>query len=317
MNKTAVDLTIKNISSSQRDIALLIPQGTLPQNITLPSQMSLYGKLHGNTGKLIGDLNLKSSLGNAFLKARMEKITNPDQSVYDLQLNTAALDLGTILQDTANLGPVSADFHIQGNGYDPQTANASLSGKIRSAIIRQYEYRDLNLKGTIARQQATVHADIADPNIHFSADAMADLAKAYPSLQLNARIDSIKTRALHLTGDELIYRGNIQGDFANTNPDSLDGKLFILESLLVHNQQRVQMDTIQLLAGINDSSARYIQLNSDVVKAQLRGRYKLTELGSVFEQAIQPYFNFTDTGSVKQPEPYDFNIHANIINVRR
>ncbi len=313
MNKLDADLTIKNISSSQRDMALFIPKGTLPQNITLPSQMNLYGKLHGNTGKLTGDLNLKTSLGNAFLKARTEKITNPDQSVYDLQLNTAALDLGTILQDTANLGPVSADFHIQGNGYDTQTANASLTGKIRSAIIRQYEYRDLNLKGSIANQQATIHADIADPNIHFAADAMANLSKAYPSIQLNARIDSIKARALHLTGDELIYRGSIQGDFTNTNPDSLDGKLFILESLLVHNQQRVQMDTIQLLAGVNDS-ARYIQLNSDVVNAQLRGRYKLTELGNVFEQAIQPYFSMADTGSVKQPEPYDFTIHANVIN---
>jgi hypothetical protein len=313
MNKLDADLTIKNISSSQRDMALFIPKGTLPQNIALPSQMNLYGKLHGNTGKLIGDLNLKTSLGNAFLKARTEKITNPDQSVYDLQLNTAALDLGTILQDTTNLGPVSADFHIQGNGYDTRTANASLTGKIRSAVISQYEYLDLNLKGSIANQQATIHADIVDPNIHFTANAMADLTKAYPSIQLNARIDSIKTRALHLTGNELIYRGSIRGDFTNTNPDSLDGKLFILESLLVHNQQRVQMDTIQLLAGVNDS-ARYIQLNSDVVNAQLRGRYKLTELGNIFEQAIQPYFMMSDTGSAKKPEPYDFTVHANVIN---
>lgn len=313
MNKLGADLSIKNISSSQKDIALFVPAGTLPQGITLPSQMSLYGKLNGNTGKLAADLVLKTSLGNATLEGRTDKITDPDRSVYDLQLNTAALDLGTILQDTANLGPLSADFHVQGNGYDTRTARASLTGKIRSAVIKQYEYRDLNMKGTIAGQQATIHADIADPNIHFAADAMADLTKAYPSVQLNARIDSIKTRALHLTGDELIYRGTIRGDFKNTDPDSLDGKLFILESLLVHNQQRVQMDTIQLLAGMNDT-ARYVQLNSDVMNAQLLGRYKLTELGSVFQQAIQPYFAMADTNSAKKPEPYDFTINANIIN---
>lgn len=313
MNKLGADLTIKSISSSQRDMALFIPAGTLPQGITLPSQMNLYGKLNGNTSKLTADLILRTSLGNASLKGRTEKITDPDQSVYDLQLNTTALDLGTILQDTTNLGPVSADFHIKGNGYNTKTANASLTGKIKSALIKQYEYRDLNIKGMIADQEATVHADMADPNIHFAAGAMADLSKAYPSIQLNARIDSIKTRALHLTGDELIYRGSIQGDFKNTNPDSLDGKLFILESLLVHNQQRVQMDTIQLQAGMNDS-ARYVQLNSDVVNAQLLGQYKLTELGSIFEQAIQPYFGMADTSSAKKPEPYDFTIQANVIN---
>lgn len=313
MNKLSADLSIKNISSSQRDIALFVPAGNLPQNITLPSQMNVSGKLNGNTGKLTTNLLLKTSLGNASLEGTMERIADPKRSVYDLQLNTTSLDLGTILQNKENLGPVSADFHIKGNGYDTKTANATLAGKIKSAIIKQYEYRDLNMQGTIANQQATVHADIADPNIHFAADATADLSKEYPSVQLNATIDSIKMQALHLTGDELIYRGNVQGDFKNTNPDSLDGTLFILQSLLVHNQQRVQMDTIQLLAGANDS-ARYVQLNSDVVNARLLGRYKLTELVSIFQNAIQPYFAMADADSAKKPEPYDFTINANIIN---
>lgn len=313
MNNLGADLAIKNISSSQRDIALFVPRGTLPNNITLPAKINLSGKLNGNAGNLATNLLLKTSLGNASVKGTMRQISDSKKSSYDLQLNTASLDLGTILQNKNNLGPVSADLHIKGNGYDTKTANASLTGKIKSAIIKQYEYRDLNMKGTIADQQATVHADIADPNIHFAVDAAADLSKEYPSVQLHATIDSIKTQPLHLTSDELIYRGNVSGDFKNTNPDSLDGTLFILQSLLVHNQQRVQMDTIQLLAGMNDS-ARYIQLNSDVLNAQLLGRYKLTELGSIFQNAIQPYFAMAATDSAKKPEPYNFTINANIIN---
>src|SRR5690606_11556700 len=72
-------------------------------------------------------------------------------------------------------------------------------------------------------------------------------------------------------------------------------------------------DTIQLLAGANDS-ARYVQLNSDVVNARLLGRYRLTELSSIFQQAVQPYFGMADSGSAKKPNPYDFTINANIIN---
>lgn len=313
LNKLGGDLSIKNISSSQKDIALFVPAGTLPQNITLPSHMNVSGKLNGNAGKLAASLLLKTSSGNASLRGTMEQIADPRRSAYDLRLSTTSLDLGSILQDKENLGPVSADFHIKGNGYDTKTANATLTGKIRSAIIKQYEYRDLNMKATIADRQATVHADIADPNIHFAADATARLSTEYPSVQLNASIDSIKTQALHLTRDELIYRGNVKGDFKNTDPDSLDGTLFILQSLLVYNQQRVQMDTIQLLAGANDS-ARYVKLNSDVVNARLLGRYKLTGLGSIFRDAIQPYFAMAATAPAKKPEPYDFTINANITN---
>jgi hypothetical protein len=201
LNKLSADLSIKNISSSQRDIALFVPAGTLPQNIALPSQMNVSGKLNGNAGKLVTNLLLKTSSGNTSLRGTMEQIADPRRSAYDLQLSTTSLDLGSILQDKENFGPVSADFHIKGNGYHTKTANASLDGKIRSATIKKYEYRDLNIRGTIADQEATVHADIADPNIHFAADARADLSKAYPAVALNAVIDSIKAQPLHLSAN--------------------------------------------------------------------------------------------------------------------
>ncbi len=313
VNKMSAHLTIKNISTSKRDMDLLIPTGTIPQNITVPNQMQLSGKLNGDMGNLSADLLLKTTLGNIAVKGTMQQMAEPQKSVYDMQLQSQSLDLGTILQNRENLGPVTADVIIKGKGYDIKTAAASLDGKIQSAMLKQYEYRDLNISGSIAGQQAKVHADIADPNIHFAADAMADLSTAYPSIQLNATIDSIKMQPLHFTEDMMMYRGKIEGDFQNSNPDSLDGKLFILQSLLVHNQQRLQMDSIQLLAGTNDT-ARYIQLNTDILNAKLWGKYKLTDLGNVFSQAIQPYFSIADADSLKNPEPYDFNIQANIIN---
>ncbi|HEX5026132.1 MAG TPA: translocation/assembly module TamB domain-containing protein, partial [Agriterribacter sp.] len=313
INKMGADLTIKNISTSKRDMDVFIPTGTIPQNITVPDQMQLSGKLNGNMGNLSANLVLKTTLGNIAAKGTMRQMTDPQQSVYDVQLQSQSLDLGTILQNKENVGPVTADFIIKGKGYDMKSAAASLDGKIRSAILKQYEYRDLNISGSIAGQQVKVHADIADPNIHFAADAVADLSKEYPPIQLHATIDSIKMQPLHLTQDMMVYRGKIEGNFQNSNPDSLDGKLFILQSLLVHNQQRLQMDSIQLLAGINDT-ARYIQLNAGILNATLWGKYKLTELGTVFSQAIQPYFAVADADSLKKPAPYDFNIHANIVN---
>jgi hypothetical protein len=46
------------------------------------------------------------------------------------------LDLGYILRDSAQWGLVTADFAAKGTGFDPQTANATLRGRLQIAVIR-------------------------------------------------------------------------------------------------------------------------------------------------------------------------------------
>ncbi|MCC6289312.1 MAG: translocation/assembly module TamB [Chitinophagaceae bacterium] len=312
-NKISANLQINNISSSKRDILTFVPASSLPAGITLPEKISLTGQLNGGIEKLTTDLKLTTNLGNALLKGNTQHITDAKRAVYDLRLQTQSLDLGTILQNKNNFGPVTADFIIKGNGYDTKTANASLEGKIKSAILKQYNYKDLNLSGSIAQQKAGIHASIADPNIHLSLNAAADLSSKYPALKIDGVIDSIKLKELHLSKDVIVYRGNISGDFASTNPDSLDGKLFILQSLLVHNQQRITMDSIQLVA-VNTDTAQSIHFSSDILNADLRGKYKLTEMATVIQNAIEPYFSTDTSGVTKRLSPYDFTINAQVID---
>lgn len=313
-NKITADLSIQNISTSRRDIVLLAPANTLPANITIPERLSLTGKIKGNSGKLNTDIRLSTTLGNASIKGWLNQVTDKRRSSYDIVLYAERLDLGTILQDKKNFGPITARFAVKGRGYDPAYANATLSGKIISAILNQYNYKDLSINAGIANQQATVNAAIADPNIHIKLDAEADLSQQYPAVKAVLDIDSIKTNPLHFTQDMFVYRGKIDADFPGTNPDSLQGRLFILQSLLVHNQQRVQVDTVQLIADATDSS-RYIRFNSDVVNATLEGKYKLTEMGTVIERSIEPYFAMSDsTQKTDTLSAYNFTLDAQIMN---
>ncbi|MBN8859231.1 MAG: translocation/assembly module TamB [Sphingobacteriales bacterium] len=313
-NKTGANLTIKNISTSREDILSVVPENVLPANITLPGKMQLSGTIHGNMENIETALTLQTSLGDAIVKGFARHIANAHTAVYDMTLQAYSLDLGTILQDKKTFGPVTADFAIKGKGYDPKTADAAFAGNIRSVILKQYDYKDLNIEGSIVNKQARIHAAIADPNIHLGMNATADFTAAYPAVTLNADIDSIRFHELHLSNDHLIYHGKIDGSFPDSNPDSLEGKLFVLQSLLVHNQQRISIDSIRLEAGSLDT-ARYLALSSDVINARLQGRYKLTEMGSIIQKAIEPYFSTADSaGTVSRTAPYDFTFHADIVN---
>jgi translocation and assembly module TamB len=313
MNTFNADLTIRNVSSSRRDINKFLPASMMPQQVTLPSRFNMSGSMKGNTRDLNTALAINTDLGNAVIKGNLGGINDPRNMRYDAVVQTRSLDIGTILQNRQNLGPVTATFHINGTGTDPKTADAVFNGTVHTAVLKQYTYQNLDLKGRLSNQQLTTNAFIKDPNIHFTLNATADLSQAYPAVKITGMIDSLKTQPLHWTPDPIIFRGKIDGDFASTNPDDLQGTLYLTQTLLVQNQQRLQLDSVRMIAARTDSG-HSIQVSSEILNATLQGQYKLTQLGNIFEQAIQPYFAVNPGTRSITREPYDFTLNASVVN---
>ena len=313
INTLNADLIIRSLQSSKKDILAFVPASSIPENIAIPDKFSLSGNIKGSKENFITKLLLQTNMGEAAIYANGKNITDKLKASYDARIETKQLDLGAILKKTDLLGPVTAVFTVKGTGIDKTTANATLDGIIQSALIKQYTYHNLSLNGSIANQQVKVKAGITDPNIDVQLDASADLSAAYPSVQLHTIIDSIKTLPLHFTSDEIVYHGKIDANFPVTNPDSLEGTLDITNSLLIKSNQRITLDAIQIAAGHTDSG-QFINLSSDVAHAVLQGRYKITELGNIFQRSIEPYFSVNKSDSGKIKEPYDFTLNAKLLN---
>jgi len=311
--KIKSDLVIRSIQSTRKDLLAIMPAGSLPENITLPENFSLTGKINGGIEKITTTLLLKTNAGDISVDGNAAQITDKDKAEYAATIGTQQLTIGKIINNEEVPQALNATFTVKGKGYDKETADATVNGVIHSAIFKEYSYRDLNFNGKIKNQQADFTAAIKDPNIHLSIEASGDLSAASPAVKLTASIDSIKTAALHLTTDNIIYRGKITGNFISVNPDSLDGNLYITQSLLKKNGQRMQLDSISLEAG-NNSSGQFIHVNSKLINASLQGKYKLTEIGTVFQQAVDPYFSIAKSGPVPIKTPYDFTLNAFIID---
>ena len=313
MKNMMADLNIRNISSSKRDMDLFIPKNTLPATITLPSRFNAKGAIKGNNTQMNTDLAVNTDLGSATIKGRFSQLDDPKHIGYNAKIDTRSVQVGTIIQNKEMLGPVSATITAKGMGFDPKTADAAFDGVIHSAVINQYTYKDVRFNGNIANQKANVDAAVTDPNIHFALNTTADFSNKYPSVRINGMIDSIKLQPLRLTPDAMVFRGKIDADFPVTNPDDLQGELFLTQALLVQNEKRLPLDTVELIAG-RSNTGHYVQLNSNIMSAKLEGQYKLTELGYVFQQAIQPYFAVMPVATVKKLQPYDFTLNAYVLD---
>ncbi|WP_276502565.1 translocation/assembly module TamB domain-containing protein [Terrimonas pollutisoli] len=313
MKNMVADLNIRNISSSKRDMDLFIPQNILPATITLPSRFNANGAIKGNNTQMNTDLAVNTDLGNSTIKGRFSQLDDPKHIGYNAKIDTRSLQLGTIIQDKEMFGPVSASVTAKGMGFDPKTVDAAFDGIIHSAYINQYTYKDVRFNGNIANQKANINAAITDPNIHLALNAKADLSKEFPGVQVTGMIDSLKLQPLHFATAPVIFRGKVDADFPVSDPNDLQGKLLVTESVIVQNNQRLQLDTIQVLANRSDKG-HSLQLQSDVMSAMLEGQYRLTDIGTNFQQAIQPYFAIGPVNTATVSQPYDFTLNAYVLD---
>lgn len=310
--KIYADLVINKFQTSRQDILGFLPKNTLPSNITLPESIAASGFVKGGMNDLHTDLAVNTTLGSARANGTLINITDKKKAKYNMVLNIRNLMLGTLMKNP-KLGSLTADFKVKGNGYDPETANATFDGIISAVTLNNYNYRNLKAGGSIANRAFKINADIHDPNIDVTLLASGTFNGKLPAIHLNATVDSIKTLPLHFTTQSIIYHGQIDGDFTNINPDSLAGNLLVTHSVLVNNGQRVALDSLEVIAD-NTTGNQSLILKADFLSASIKGKYKLTQLADVFQQAIDPYFSLTAVKNTQKVDFYHFTINAGVVD---
>lgn len=306
------DLHIRELRSGKLDLERMLPKNTLPPNIRLPESISVNGRFRGGKDDAITALQVSSSAGNLAIEGRLQHISDKQQAVYDASIVLDQFDLGKIIPDTAGtLGVVSGRINAKGKGYDPASANSTVHALISRATIKRYPYQNIRLDASLQQQQLLAKGSIRDPNVSLSFDADGKMKGRFPALTANLEVDTLQTLPLHLSSDSIFYRGRLTADFADTQPDSLDGSLLLTNSLLLKGNKKIPLDTLQILAGQNDSG-RYIRLQSDFAKLALSGTYTLTEMGSLFRQVMEPYFSTVEDSVIVQTKPYDFRIDGTL-----
>ncbi|MGZ3950852.1 MAG: translocation/assembly module TamB domain-containing protein, partial [Flavisolibacter sp.] len=302
---------INRFHTTQTDIALFTGQRLSNAQVNLPEEFDITGNISGNAGRLRTNLNLNSSAGFIALNGSFSDLMNPKATSYNASIRTNGLKLGSILRQQDMIGSVSGNFLLNGRGLTPDAINTKFSGNISSLGYNHYQYHDIKATGALRGKTFNVKTDINDPNIDLNL-AISGVLSNNPSFKINGMVDSIKLQPLHFTPDPMVFRGRIDGTVANLNADNPDLNVLITNALFVAKNDRLPLDTVQLVSGKNDT-ANYIQLKSDIANAMLVGQYRLSELASVIQNTIQPYFTMTPPAKTPQLHPYNFKLTADVV----
>lgn len=286
--KAYYDLDIKKLSSTSKDVYSFVPTGTIPKNIQLPSQFNLLGKFKGSVQNFKTNLILNSSFGNAKVNAlfdqRIKKREKYDATVYLLDF-----DLGRLIKNDS-IGKITLKAKVKGKGLDPKTAQAELDGIVQKAVFNRYTYRNLALKGNIENGSFAVKSGMKDPNLNFNLTASGDTKDKYPSIKLKLNLDIADLEKLNLHAGPMKLRGNVDADIANSNPDFLNGKVFLSNVQILQEAEPIVLDSVRVIA-FSDNTRNNIKISSQFLKAEVDGKYKLTTLVSAIKKSLSKYID--------------------------
>ncbi|TPG38154.1 translocation/assembly module TamB [Flavobacterium pectinovorum] len=286
--KAYYDLDIQKLSSTSKDIYSFVPAGTIPKNIQLPSQLNLRGKFKGSVQNFKTNLALNSSFGNAKIDAlfdqRVKKREKYDATVYLLDF-----DLGRLIKNDS-IGKITLKAKVKGKGLDPKTAQAEFDGLVQKAVFNKYTYKDLALKGNIENGSFAVKSGMKDPNLNFNLVASGNTKDKYPTIQLKLNLDIADLEKLNLHAGPMKLRGNVDADIANSNPDFLNGKVFLSNIQILQEAEPIVLDSVRVIA-FADNNRNNIKISSQFLKAEVDGKYKLTTLAAAIKKSLSKYID--------------------------
>jgi len=306
------DLKIGELASSGKTIFNLVPKGTIPANISLPSHFSIKGFAKGTTKVVNTNLNLHSTLGNAGIIAKLD-MRRKNRELYDVKANLQNLQIGKIIQNK-DIGGVTAQISAKGESFDFKNANANLTGYVKSAVYKGYRYQNMNLLGKIQRGAYNIFLKSKDPNANLQLTASGVYDDKNPTIKVNGNIIKLDLNKLGFYSSPMILAGAIDGDFKSVNPDNLNGYLN-LKNFAISDTKEVYPVQEMNLTALSTVDSTQIKFNSQIADVELNGKYKLTQIFGALSQTMNQYYQFQKPGKAAKVNPGQyFTVNAKVKN---
>ncbi len=311
VDKAYFDLRINNLRSTAKDINQFVPKGTIPANISLPPVFGLKGTFKGAVNNFNTNMQLVSSYGNANIKALFDQRTK-NREKYNADVQLANFDLGKLIKNDS-IGKISLKAKVNGTGLNPKTANAALRGILEKAEYNDYTYRNLKINGDINKGVFTADADMNDPNLTFNLVASGGFNDKYPSAKLKLNLDIADLNKLNLHAGPMKIRGNVDADIPTADPDFLNGKISLNKIQFVTDKDPIILDSINIIS-VSTIDSNSIKVRSQILKADIEGKYKLTQLATALQNSIAKYFDPNPNQIKQKTEAQQVAFNINIDN---
>lgn len=289
IDKTFIDFEATDFRTTYKDAIAIIPQ---LRTITQPRLDHVeYIRFRGNFTGFVKDFvtygTIETNLGTLVTDVNM-KFPDVGHTNYNGNIRTNGFDLGKFL-DVPQLGRISFKGNINGRGLKTGNLNAKLDGDIYSIEANGYTYKDIVVKGTVAKRLFNGELMVNDSNLVAKLNGLVDFSKKVPEFNFDADISKADLKNLQLTKDSIQFYGKFDFDFTGNNIDNFLGTARVYDASVFKNSRRISFDSLYVESKVMGNN-KVITLLSNEFDAALVGDFSIMELPAAFRSFLNKYF---------------------------
>jgi len=238
-----------------------------------------YGKFTTNLGAISTDLSIKPVVGS-----------NKDTTfTFRGALKTENFHLGKLLIQP-NIGDINMSGRVEGSVSSGGIINADIEGNIGSIELKNYNYQNIPVNGSINNRTYDGHATIDEPNIKVDFSGKVDMTETIPSFDFFANVERAQLFNLKLVeNDSSSFAAfKIEAVFSGTNIDNLSGELNLENSLFRRKNREIEINDLLIFTKAIRDTNRFI-VRSDIFDAQIWGQYQFLKLSESFFSLVKNF----------------------------
>jgi translocation and assembly module TamB len=273
-----ISLTLYQLQLQKRLLAKEILQQFREENIHLPEEISLTGKVLVNAKGLVTAVKLNSAFGQLQVNASVANFRNLQQLAYNITLDADHFETGKWIGLDSQFGKITGRIFIRGKGihWNKMAARAQL--QLQSAVINNYPYTNIALQAGLNRSEFTVQSSILDPSLETALDLNGHLS---PDLfvQGAVRVRRADLFKLGFAKDSFVYAGNLSVEATYGQPNRMHAFVRADSNQVFIRGRQIKTDSL-LLTCKADTDTMLIAITAPFINAQLAGNYPIHALSS-------------------------------------
>lgn len=289
IDKTYIDFEAENFRTTYHDAVSFIPKlkevhqprldlieyVRFKGNFTgFLSDFVTYGSIETNLGTLSTDLNMKLPANQV---AR-----------YSGSVKTGGFNLGKLVENDA-LGSIVFQGKVNGSGLSASKVNAQLDGNVDLLEFNQYPFRNITVKGTVAKQLFNGQFTAGDPNLQAGLNGLIDFSHAIPEVNFEANVTKADLRKLNLVKEDVQFDGKFRFRFRGSNIDNFLGTAKVFDASLYRGGKRISFDSLSVESKIFENN-KVITAVSNEFDAALAGEFSIRDLPAAFQTFLNKYY---------------------------
>ena len=305
VEETFVDLKIHSFYTTISDIeSFAFPAEAaglkLPALLRNAGKYNLSGNFTGFYNDFVANAKLQTDIGELTTDLSLRKKKGVKDLSYSGQADVASLHLGTLFKSGKNLGNITFRADVNGTGFDINTIDISMNVHIDSVELNRYNYRNIDLKGSLVDKNFSGLLDINDPNLQLDFNGLIDFTDSLPVFNFTSNIRHAQLFALHLLKRDSVIdlTSRVKVDFTGNNIDNIEGVINIDDTHYKEGKKTVQIHHLSLLTSGDLEKNKSFHLRSDLVDADVSGHFHFKEMVPSLDIFISNYlasFNRNDS----------------------